>query len=111
MLDRDVQRTKRFFGVPGISAQDAAVQESMGRIAARSIEHLGSSDSAVIRVRRMWLAAVDDRAHDLTPVGVDAPEHYRVRAANFVISSEADWTHAANDWITGQPGSAAPVVS
>src|SRR5919197_250172 len=27
LLDRDVQRKQRFFGVPGISAQDAAVQE------------------------------------------------------------------------------------
>ena len=107
LLDREVQRTRRFFGVPGISPQDAAVQESMGPIADRSIEHLGSSDSAVIRVRRLWLNAVETNV----PLGVDAPESYRVRAAGFVIPSDDDWTTTAVDWVTGQPGARAPLVT
>jgi hypothetical protein len=109
LLDREIQRTRRFFGVPGISGQDAAVQESMGAIADRSIEHLGSSDSAVIRVRRLWLQAVQDRRNGLPPLGVDHPDSYRVRATGFVIGKEQDWTTAAVDWITAQPGSAAPL--
>jgi phthalate 4,5-dioxygenase len=108
LLDREVQRTKRFFGVPGISPQDAAVQESMGSIADRSIEHLGSSDSAVIRVRRLWLSAVQDGG---LPLGVAAPETYRVRAAGFVIGREEDWTAAAADWVTGKPDATSPVLS
>jgi phthalate 4,5-dioxygenase oxygenase subunit len=107
LLDREVQRTRRFFGVPGISGQDAAVQESMGRVADRSIEHLGSSDSAVIRVRRLWLAALGSPA----PLGVDTPHSYRVRATGFVIDKDDDWTLAANDWITAQPGSGAPLLT
>jgi phthalate 4,5-dioxygenase len=107
LLDRDVQRTRRFFGVPGISPQDAAVQESMGPIADRSIEHMGSSDSAVIRVRRLWLSAAQDRV----PLGVMAPESYRVRATGFVIGRQEDWTTAAADWVTGQPGATSPVVT
>jgi phthalate 4,5-dioxygenase len=107
LLDRQAQRTKRFFGVPGISPQDAAVQESMGPIADRSIEHLGTSDSAVIRARRLWLSAVQDGI----PLGVAVPETYRVRAAGFVIGAEEDWTTAAADWVTGQPGTASPVVT
>ncbi|MBV8085812.1 MAG: Rieske 2Fe-2S domain-containing protein [Chloroflexi bacterium] len=111
-LDREVQRTRRFFGVPGISGQDAAVQESMGRVVDRSIEHLGSSDSAVIRVRQLWLRAVNGhRNHGLTPQGVDAPESYRVRAAGFVIGKDEDWATAANGWITAQPGAAAPTFA
>jgi len=108
LLDRGVQRTTRFFGVPGISPQDAAVQESMGPIADRSIEHLGSSDSPVIRTRRLWLSAVEDRP---LPLGVAAPESYRVRAADFIIGPEEDWTTAAADWVTGQPGAASPVLT
>jgi hypothetical protein len=111
LLDREVQRTKRFFGVPGISPQDAAVQQSMGAIADRSIEHLGSSDSAVIRVRRLWLDAATDGAAGTTPLGVDAPETYRVRAAGFLLARDADWTIAASDWVTGQPGATSPVLS
>ena len=107
LLDRDVQRTRRFFGVPGISPQDAAIQESMGRIADRSIEHLGSSDSALIRVRRLWLSAVQDVG---LPLGVTTPESYRVRAAGFVIGRDDDWTTAAEDWVTGQPSATAPVL-
>jgi nitrite reductase/ring-hydroxylating ferredoxin subunit len=110
LLDREVQRTRRFFGVPGISGQDAAVQESMGLIADRSIEHLGSSDSAVIRVRRLWLQAADDRSLGMTPVGVDRPASYRVRATGFVLDKDADWVTAASDWITAQPGATAPVL-
>jgi nitrite reductase/ring-hydroxylating ferredoxin subunit len=110
LLDREVQRTQRFSGVPGISGQDAAVQESMGPIADRSQEHLGSSDSAVIRVRRLWLQAADERAGGKAPVGVDSPESYRVRATGFVLDREADWVSAANDWITARPGATAPVL-
>src|SRR5438874_4433470 len=107
LLDRAVQRTQRFFGVPGISPQDAAVQESMGHIADRSIEHLGSSDSAVIRVRRLWLTAIESSV----PLGVDTPRSYRVRATGFVIGTDDDWTITADDWITAQPGSAAPLLT
>jgi nitrite reductase/ring-hydroxylating ferredoxin subunit len=110
LLDREVQRTRRFFGVPGISGQDAAVQESMGPLADRSAEHLGSSDSAVIRVRRLWLAAVEVRSRGIAPVGVESPASYRVRATGFVLDKDADWVGAANDWITAQPGALAPVL-
>ena len=108
LLDRDVQRTRRFFGVPGISPQDAAVQESMGPIADRSIEHLGSSDSALIRVRRLWLGAAQDGG---LPLGVGVPESYRVRATGFVIGRDEDWTTAAADWVSGQPGAISPVFT
>ena len=108
LLDRQAQRTERFFGVRGISPQDAAVQESMGPIADRSREHLGSSDSAVIRVRRLWLSAVQD---NVRPLGVDAPESYRVRAAGLLIRAEEDWTTAAADWVTGQPGATSPILT
>ena len=110
-LDREAQRTRQFFGVPGISAQDAAVQESMGAIADRSLEHLGSSDSAVIRVRRLWLSAVQEYAAGGVPLGLTAPEGFRVRAAGLVIGRHDDWTTAATDWVTGQPGAKAPVIS
>jgi nitrite reductase/ring-hydroxylating ferredoxin subunit len=111
LLDREVQRTRRFFGVPGISGQDAAVQESMGPIADRSAEHLGSSDSAVIRVRRLWLAAAGDHSRGMAPIGVGSPESYRVRATGFVIDKGTDWVGAANDWITAQPGAIAPLLN
>jgi hypothetical protein len=79
----------------------------MGRVADRSIEHLGSSDSAVIRMRRLWLSAVQDGI----PLGVAAPESYCVRATGFVIRRDEDWTTAAAEWVTGQPGATSPVLT
>ena len=111
LLDRAVQRTQRFFGVPGISPQDAAVQESMGSIADRSIEHLGSSDSALIRVRRLWLDAATAGEEAGPLLGVQTPSSYRVRATGFLLARDADWTTAAADWVTGQPGATSPVLS
>jgi phthalate 4,5-dioxygenase len=111
LLDREAQRTRRFFGVPGMSPQDAAVQESMGKIADRSIEHLGSSDSAVIRVRRLWLDATNIREESGSVLGMHAPESYRVRATGFLLARDADWTTAAADWVTGQPGATSPILT
>src|SRR5260370_766578 len=46
-------RGDSYTGVVGTTAQDCAVQESMGAIQDRTKEHLGASDIAVIRMRRM----------------------------------------------------------
>jgi phthalate 4,5-dioxygenase oxygenase subunit len=56
-IDRQAQRTTRFAGPPGMSAQDAALQESMGEIYDRTREHLGTSDAPLIRMRRRLLDA------------------------------------------------------
>jgi phthalate 4,5-dioxygenase oxygenase subunit len=50
-------RGDSYTGVVGTTAQDCAVQESMGAIQDRTKEHLGASDIAVIRMRRLMLAA------------------------------------------------------
>lgn len=46
-----------FSGFEGIGNEDMAVQESMGPIYDRSKEHLGTSDLAVIRMRRLMIDA------------------------------------------------------
>src|SRR5437764_1499463 len=55
LIDRQAQRTQTFSGIRGISEQDMACQESMGPIYDRSNEHLGTSDSAIIAMRRQLL--------------------------------------------------------
>jgi phthalate 4,5-dioxygenase oxygenase subunit len=54
-IDREKQRHESYSGIDGIQNQDAAVQESMGAIVDRTEEHLGHSDLAVIRFRRLLL--------------------------------------------------------
>jgi phthalate 4,5-dioxygenase len=56
--DRAAMRAGSWTGIAGFQNQDIAAQESMGRIVDRSREHLGTSDIAVIRMRRRMLETV-----------------------------------------------------
>ena len=51
LIDREVQRTQSYTGIDGIHLQDQAITESMGAIADRAQEHLGTSDAMIIRTR------------------------------------------------------------
>ena len=51
-VDREAQKNwESYSGIPGIRQQDMAVTETMGPIYNRSREHLGTSDSMIIRTR------------------------------------------------------------
>jgi nitrite reductase/ring-hydroxylating ferredoxin subunit len=109
LVDREAQRTKRFAGVPGLSLQDVSLQEGMGPICDRSKEHLGTSDTAIIAARRLWLRAARAAGDaSVRPLGAGAAESYHVRAVGALHPKGADWTEAAVDWITARPGAVAP---
>ena len=57
LIDREKQRTETYTGIDGIAQQDMAVTESMGDIYDRGQEHLGTSDRAIIRMRRLLIKA------------------------------------------------------
>ncbi|WP_028927280.1 Rieske 2Fe-2S domain-containing protein [Pseudonocardia acaciae] len=58
LQDREAMgRGETFTGIAGVNAEDQAVQESMGRLYDRGREHLGTSDVAVIRMRRIMINA------------------------------------------------------
>ncbi len=50
--------------------QDDAAQESQGRIADRTIEHLASSDRGIIMLRKMWMEAIAAVQAGADPAGV-----------------------------------------
>jgi phthalate 4,5-dioxygenase oxygenase subunit len=56
--DRAAMKNGSWTGIAGFQNQDIAAQESMGPIVDRSGEHLGTSDIAVIRMRRRMLETV-----------------------------------------------------
>ena len=56
--DRDAMRNGSYTGIKGFTNQDMACQESMGPIVDRTREHLGTSDVAIIRMRRRMLEAL-----------------------------------------------------
>ena len=68
-IDRDLQRSGNYTGINGITLQDQAVTESMGRITDRTFEHLAPSDVAVNRMRRQLVRAANSIAKDGAIVG------------------------------------------
>ena len=90
LIDRELQKRRSFTGIVGINTQDVAVQEGMGRIADRSEEHLGSTDRAIVTMRRLLLEATRVVASGGTPRGVDPSSYRSVRAVDHFAADEAE---------------------
>jgi phthalate 4,5-dioxygenase oxygenase subunit len=109
LIDREAQSSGRnYTGIPGILQQDQAVTESMGPVYERSHEHLGTSDSMIIRTRRRLISAAKAlRETQTIPPGVDHPEVYRTRTGSVILPRTADWLEATKQarW----PGSAVEI--
>jgi len=99
LVDRALQRSGRSYtGIRGIREEDLAVQEGMGEIFDRSTEHLGSSDLAVIAMRRRLLEAVTALAErGEGPYEARKADNYRVRSAALVLPREVAWNEGAAD--------------
>jgi hypothetical protein len=94
-MDWEVHRTRMYCGIPGFGVQDQAVQESQGDIVDRSQERLGSSDTAIIQVRRrMMTAARALRDHGAPAPGAN-PRSFLVRSTSVVLAPGASWVEGA----------------
>src|SRR5512146_699321 len=82
LIDREDQRNNvSYTGIPGIRQQDMAMVETMGTVYDRTHEHLGTTDTMIIKTRRRWIAAAKAlRDEGVVPPGVDNPEFYRQRS-------------------------------
>lgn len=89
LIDREMQRSENFTGIVGVSEQDAAIQDSQGRITDRTRELLGPTDLAVVQFRRLMLDAAKVVAQGGTPLGLDDPAAYHVRGGGIVAPAEA----------------------
>jgi phthalate 4,5-dioxygenase oxygenase subunit len=103
--DHELEHKFLFSGIPNLGMQDQAMQESMGAIYDRTKERLGTSDTAIIQVRRRWLKAARElRDQGITPTGVDCPRAYRVRSAGIVLPRNSVWVEGAQEVLTATPG-------
>jgi nitrite reductase/ring-hydroxylating ferredoxin subunit len=60
LMDRAAQAAgQRYSGVEGIGMQDASLQESMGPVVDRSLEHLVGTDRGIVMMRRALLRAAE----------------------------------------------------
>jgi len=90
MIDRDMQRTHNYTGLPGNRAQDQAVTESMGAITDRSKEHLGAADTAIIVMRRYLMRMARRLQEGVQPELPRRPELFQTTPMA-VTTAEADF--------------------
>ena len=98
LINREEQRSSTYSGIQGIAQQDMAVTESMGAIMDRTNEHLGTSDKAIIRMRRMLIQAARDLTNGVEPIGIDPTLPYTsIRSAERNIPVDEDWRKLGTD--------------
>jgi hypothetical protein len=71
-----------------------AVQEGMGPIYDRTLEHLGSADVAVITTRRLLMQAARDVQQGKLPQGSRPGSVSEVRPAEMVLPHGTRWSEA-----------------
>ena len=92
LIDREKQKSFSYTGIMGIGQQDMAVTESMGPIYERTNERLGTTDRAIIRMRRLLIKAAKELENGIEPVTADTSLPYEdIRSAERIILPTEDW--------------------
>ena len=72
--------------------EDFVVEESMGPIADRTKEFLGSRDTVIVRTRKMFLDALNRHVEGELPFGLDRNFDYsRIRALAIRFPASLNW--------------------
>jgi phthalate 4,5-dioxygenase oxygenase subunit len=110
LQDREaMRRGESWSGIRGVNNEDFAVQESMGPLYDRRKEHLGTSDVALIRMRRLMLDSVRNfTATGAPPLGLAQPVAYdKIRAEEQTLPIGVPWQSIGA--FAGEPTEAGPV--
>lgn len=93
------RRNERWSGIPGLWPQDTAVQEGLGSLPKRELEHLGSSDLGQIAIRRRLLrAAMEFSDEGAVPLAAAHPELLSLRPVEAILPRDvAKWQEALED--------------
>jgi phthalate 4,5-dioxygenase len=109
LIDREEQKHRTFTGVRGIAEQDAMAQDSQGRIADRTREHLTPTDVGIIRFRRMMLdgaRALRDEGKE--PAAALCPEAYRLRSGGALSSADLPFEEVMRERFGSESGRVSP---
>jgi phthalate 4,5-dioxygenase oxygenase subunit len=91
--DREAMRNGSWTGIPGIPNQDIVMWETMGPIADRSRDRLGTSDRAIIAFRRQMLKAAK-QIQDGGPAiatGSSRTPHASLTSFEGIVPKTMDW--------------------
>jgi phthalate 4,5-dioxygenase oxygenase subunit len=95
LIDRLMQRNYSYTGIKSFPIQDLAmIEDQWGPIAKRSLEHLVSSDEAIMRVRCNILQTAKGLQQGIEPPLVQNPEGSRVFPMRMVLPPDADVAEA-----------------
>jgi len=97
LIDRDLQKKSSMTGIQGFATQDMAIQESMGPLADRTRERLGTSDTAIIAARRLLLQEIRALEAGEEPSAARHGDAYWVRSASMVMNRDVDFADGARE--------------
>lgn len=102
LMDWEAHQSRKFFGVPGVGAQDKAISESQEPVYDRTQERLGRSDVAIIRIRKCLMdAAVELRESGTPPPGL-APASHLIRPASVLLPTDVPWVDGAKEQLVAR---------
>jgi hypothetical protein len=84
LIDREMQKTHNYTGLKGNRIQDAMVTDTMGKIFDRGKEHLGTTDLAVIYMRRQLMKLARQLREGIEPPILKDASLFRVRPVDKV---------------------------
>jgi hypothetical protein len=97
MVDREQQRTTSMTGIHGFASQDQAIQESMSPVVDRTRERLGTSDTAIIAMRRLLLQEIRGLAQKQEPLAASRGDVYWVRSASLLLQRDIEFDEGARE--------------
>ena len=97
LIDREQQQNATMTGIHGFAAQDQALQESMGPLVDRTRERLGTSDTAIIAMRRLLLQEIRSLQQGESPLAAHQGDIYWVRSCSLVLNREVELDEGARE--------------
>jgi len=91
LIDRQLQKTETMTGIYGVNTQDFAVQEGMGPINDRTKEHVGTTDRAIIMLRKVLLDSLNAMEKGEPLKAVDPASYRHLRAVDRTIPKGTEW--------------------
>jgi phthalate 4,5-dioxygenase oxygenase subunit len=93
LQDRQAMKLGNFTGIQGIPNQDIAMWETIGPIADRTRDRLGTSDIAIIEFRKLMVRAARDILEGKPAIGTTEPRipHSKLRSYEGVVPKSTDW--------------------
>ncbi|MSQ28703.1 MAG: aromatic ring-hydroxylating dioxygenase subunit alpha [Dehalococcoidia bacterium] len=101
LIDREKQRTVSVTGIQSQTQQDRAVNEPYptGPIYDRTKEHLGTSDTVIIGIRRKLIRAARELMLGHEPYAAHHGDIYNVRPVDLDLKREVPFEEGAREWV------------